>query len=250
LKGILSLHHQKGILDVPDTALIVGIDETGCEDYLDKNNPVFGLGGCAVLARDYFQFLDDPWKDLKDRHFGGQQNKLQATDDNTPTLEQLNALEHFFTKLPFFRFACMSAKTMKNETVESNIQLLVHSIMSQVCEFATKVQPTEMVFIIEESARIEKELLKYFRTYRVGNGDIDMIPTVLIASKEVKASCVEVADFVVHPAGAQVRNRLRGFNKNSNIIRKDFATVFHKVDSRLCSYREILSAKPSIMNTK
>jgi hypothetical protein len=118
--------------------------------------------------------------------------------------------------------------------------------MNQVCEFASIVQPSEIVFIVENSARIGKDLLKHFSAYRYSNGDKDFAPKVLTAAKNVRATCVEVADFVVHPAGAQVRNRLTGFPNPMQIIRKDFEIVFHKVDRKLSSYKEILSAKSKI----
>ncbi len=115
--------------------------------------------------------------------------------------------------------------------------------MNQICEFASRVQPTEIVYIIEESSRIEKDLIKHFGTYLYSNSDIKFQASVLTAAKDKCVSCVEVADFVVHPAGAQVRNRLMGYKNSMNIVRKDFATVFHEIDSRFCSYTEILSAK-------
>jgi hypothetical protein len=165
---------------------------------------VFGLGGCAVLAKDYFRFLDDPWRYMKEIYFDGAEQKMHASELKKPTIEQLNALKYFFSKFPFFRFAVMAAETLKNQTIE----------------------------------------LKHFSAYRIGNGEIEIQPKVLLASKKVRATCVEVADFVIHPAGAQVRNRLLGFKHMNNIIRKDFDAVFHNIDSKLVSYTELLSAKP------
>ena len=243
-KGILSLVHENGIIDVPDDALVVGIDETGCEDYKDDNFPVFGIGGCAIVARDYFRFLENPWHEIKDNYFGGKQVALHASDLKNPSKEQLSALKDFFTKLPFFRFACMSANSFENQTEETNVHLLSKSVMDQVCEFVTLVQPSQIIFIIENSERIGKSLLMHFSAYRYSNGDIDFSPQVLMADKKTKATCVEVADFVVHPAGAQVRNRLKGFPNSNNIVRKDFEIVFYEIDNKFSSYRELLSAKP------
>lgn len=242
---VLSLKHEKGSLDVPDDAIVVGLDETGCEDYKDKNHPVFGLGGCAVVAKDYFQLIDDPWRRMKELFFGGAETQLHAADIKKPTIEQLEALERFFSKIPFFRFATMSAQTFDNQTEETNIHLLSLSIMNQVGKFATMVQPSGIIFIIEASERIERSLLKHLSAYRYGNGDIDFQPQILIASKQSKASCVEIADFVIHPAGAQVRNRLTGNINFENPIRKDFSAVFHKIDNRLSEYQELLSAAQS-----
>jgi hypothetical protein len=239
----LSITHENGTLEIPDSTLIVGIDETGEEWFSDKKYPVFGLGGCAVMAKDYFRYLDDPWLYLKETYFGGQSTQLHASELHHPTKEQLKVLEHFFTNLPFFRFVTMAAKTLKNETIETNVHLISHSVLQQVAEFAKWVQPTEIVFIIESSRRIGRDLLKHFSAYRFGNGEIEIAPRAFLASKKVRASCVEVADFVIHPAGAQVRNRLRGFKNTNNLVRKDFEIVFNKVDRKLVSYKELLSAK-------
>ena len=248
MPGILSLVHEKGTLDVPDSALIVGVDDTGNDLFADERHPVFGLGGCAVLARDYFRYLDDPWCYMKDSYFGGRNQKLHASDLKNPTAEQLHALDHFFTRFPFFRFAVMAAETLKNETLETNIHLVSFCVLERVAEFAKWSQPTEIIFIIERSQRIERDLLKHFSAYRFGNCEIEIRPRVLLASKEVCGSPVEVADFVIQSAGAQVRNRLRGFAGIENIARKDFAAVFNKVDSKLVSYVELLSAKEKQAN--
>lgn len=244
MPGVLSIVDEKGILDVPDSSLSVGVDDTGNENFSDKKHPVFGLGGCAVMAKDYFRFLDDPWHYMKETYFGGAEQKLHASELKKPTIEQLNALKYFFSKFPFFRFAVMAAKTLENQTIETNLHLVCHSVLQRVAEFAKWVQPTEIVIIAENSDRIQKYLLKHFSAYRIGNGEIEIQPRVLLASKEVRVTCVEVADFVIHPAGAQVRNRLRGFKDINSIIRKDFDAVFHNIDSKLVSYTELLSAKP------
>lgn len=240
--------HELGILDVPDSALIVGIDDTGDESFANKDHPLFGLGGCAVLAKDYFSYLDDPWHELKEKFFGDSHIKLHASELNNPNPAQLQALEMFFKNLPFFRFATIASKTVENESIETIVHLVSIIVMQQVASFAKWVQPTEIVFIIENSQRIDKNLRKHFSAYRFGNNEIEIQPKVLLAKKDLRASCVEVADFVIHPAGAQVRNRLRGFKNLNNFVRKDFAAVFHKVDSKLADYRELLSVRPSMEN--
>lgn len=244
-KGILSFVYESGILDLPDTALVVGIDDTGNESFANNEHPLFGLGGCAVMAGDYFRYLDDPWHELKEQFFGDRQLQLHASDLKNPTPAQLQALQMFFKNLPFFRFATIASKTVENETIETIVHLVSVIVMQQVANFAKWVQPTEIVFIIENSQRIGKDLLKHFSAYRFGNGEIEIQPKVLLAKKDARVSCVEVADFVIHPAGAQVRNRLRGFRNINSIIRKDFEAVFHKVDSKLVDYRELLAARPA-----
>lgn len=242
--GALSFQHEKGIYSPPDDALVIGIDETGCEDYLDNNFPVFGIGGCAIRAGDYFRFVDDPWSAMKDSHFNGKNMPLHAADLKKPSKGQLQALEEFFTELPFFRFATMSAITFQNGSGADNLHLLVQSVIHQVCEFASITQPPEVVFVLEDSQRIGKAMRQYFSAYQMGT-DEGVIPSkIMYTTKNMCMSLLEVADFVLHPAGAQVRNRIKGTLSKTRPIRKDFEIVFHKADRRLCNYQEMLSAQP------
>lgn len=241
--GILSFEHENGKIKPPDTALIVGIDETGCEDYRDNNYPVFGLGGCAVRAGDYFRYADDPWSEMKDKYFGGRATSLHAADIKNPTKNQLLALESFFTEQPIFRFATMSAVSFDNNSGTDNLHLLVQSVIQQVCEFVSLVRPSEVIFVIEDSQRIGKSMRSYFSAYNIGTEDGVIPSKIMYATKDVCMSLLEIADFVIQPAGAQVRNRIKGTFPKSSSIRKDFKIVFRNVDPRLCSYQEMLSAQ-------
>jgi hypothetical protein len=46
---------------------------------------------------------------------------------------------------------------------------------------------------------------------------------------------LEVADFIIHTAGAQTRSRIFDSDK----VRKDFEIIFRNVDKRLVSFMEI-----------
>jgi hypothetical protein len=239
----ISFVTTQGLLEISDRTLIVGLDETGCEDFKDPRNPVFGLGGCAILVKDYYNYLDYPWKEIKHDYFDGADVPLHAADLSNPNGEQLLALEDFFTTLPFFRFACMASINFndKNSTNESVIYLVALSIINQICSYATLMQPESIIYVIDQNHRMGKELRLYLETYSYGNGVTEFKAQVLTASKDVSATCVEVADFIVHPAGARVRNRMLGkFN-----FRKDFELVFDRVDRKLSDYKEILSANSS-----
>jgi hypothetical protein len=75
---------------------LVCIDETGHEEFADPTYPVFGLGGCAVLAEHYAERLAFPWRDLKAKHFGGGDAPLHAAELLKPNMPQLEALADFF----------------------------------------------------------------------------------------------------------------------------------------------------------
>lgn len=241
---MISFVFDNGEYNLPSTALLVGIDETGCEDYKDDNFPVFGLGGCAVFASDYYRFLGDPWSDMKERFFGGKNNPLHAAELRKPSKEQLSALESFFTESPIFRLATMSARRFENLSRTDNLHLLVQSVLHQVCEIATLLKPTEIVFVTEDSQRIGKAMRNYFRAYQLASVDGVIPCKVMYATKDICLPLLEVADFVIHPAGAQVRNRIKSNPSKRVATRKDFEIVFLKVDKRFCKYQEMLLAQP------
>ena len=62
----IDLHTRSGVIvPVPPSSLVVWIDETGEELFSDPSYPLFGLGGCAVLSRDYGRLVAEPWRQVK-----------------------------------------------------------------------------------------------------------------------------------------------------------------------------------------
>ncbi|MDA8403873.1 MAG: DUF3800 domain-containing protein [Desulfobacteraceae bacterium] len=234
-----SIIHDSGKIDYPLSTLLVGIDETGHETFADANHPVFGLGGCAVLLRDYEHLIERPWQYMKQQFFSGPDQPLHAAELNKPTKKQMEALGYFFTHFSFFRFAVMVADTLENNTQFPLIQLVCNGIWGRIADIAKYVQPTQIVVVIEQSERIKKDVYGYLAGYKIGNDEIMIEPRLFFATKYKKQAFMEVADFVMHAAGAQVRNRIL---KKGIAIRKDFEVVFHKVDPRLTSYTELLKA--------
>lgn len=235
--------HDAGTVEYPGSTLLVGVDETGHELFADKRHPVFGLGGCAMLVRHYEEHLDHPWRQMKEHFFGGATTQLHAADLRSPSAEQVQALGHFFTSHPFFRFAAMAASSYANTTQAPLTQLLGHTVWEHVAEVAKWTQPTEVVVVIEDSERLRRELYGYIAGYEIGNETIRIKPRVFLAKKSAKQSFMEVADFVIQAAGAQVRNRVLSKLNLLNPIRQDFAAVFHKVDRKLAHYVELLEAR-------
>lgn len=242
--GAFTIVHDAGTVEYSDSTLLVGVDETGHELFADKQHPVFGLGGCAVLLRNFEQHLDGPWRQMKAQFFGGATANLHAADLRAPSVDQLQALQRFFSSFPFFRFAAMSATSVINTTEAPLIQILGHTVWSRIAEIAKWAQPTDIVVVIEDSERLRKELYGYIAGYEIANDEIRIKPRVFLATKEAKQSFLEVADFVIQAAGAQVRNRILGRLNPARIIRQDFEAVFHSVDHRLTSYVELLEAHP------
>ena len=98
------------LLSLEPSCLMVFIDETGSESLSDKIHPVFGLGGCAVLASDYEKLISIPWDNLKNEYFEGADKTLHASELNSPTPQQLEALNDFFKNNGFVRVAGIACK--------------------------------------------------------------------------------------------------------------------------------------------
>lgn len=235
-----TIEHDSGHIVYPGSTLLVAIDETGHEGFAAPLHPVFGLGGCAVLLKHSDELINRPWLYMKERFFDGANVPLHAAKLHNPTKDQVEALEHFFTKFPFYRLAVMAASTFANTTEAPLIQLVCRALWERIVEIAKWSQPTDVVVVIEQSERIKREVWGYLAGYDIGHECIRITPRLFLAQKTAMQPFMEVADFVMHPAGTQVRNRLKGrFG-----IRQDFAAVFHRVDRRLSHYVEILGANP------
>src|SRR5215472_12642545 len=56
---------------VQPNCLMFFCDDTGHEDFRDRNFPVFGIGGCGIMAGAIEPVLKQPWRAMKAEHFGG-----------------------------------------------------------------------------------------------------------------------------------------------------------------------------------
>ena len=221
------------------SCLMVFIDETGSDSLSDKRYPVFGLGGCAVLASDYEKLIGIPWDNLKNDYFKGADKPLHASELNSPTPQQLEALNDFFKNNNFFRIAGIACK---NSTIDGDIG--IYEIVT-ICLFKliTRIRTgkiTSIALIIEESSRDYKFVRRYFKQHKIMTSDGEMPTRYFLGGKSLNLSGLEVADFIVHTAGAQVRNR---FINKSNKDRKDFEVIFKDVDKKLTGFGAISLAK-------
>jgi hypothetical protein len=101
------------MLTVHPHCLMFFVDETGHEEFAGPNYPVFGLGGCAILAAAIENNLRTPWREMKARWFGGPEIPLHATDLRRPTEEQAKAIGDFFRKQEIGRFPVTMTKNTK-----------------------------------------------------------------------------------------------------------------------------------------
>lgn len=229
-------------LVIRELDLLFFIDETGHENFADTNHPVFGYGGCAVLGRDYHSQVVEPWRRMKAQYFGGA-SKPFHTKDITISRRRFSALSTFFLR-PFPRFAAMTKRSTINSTRLGNYELTASSLMMRAQKIASWQPAERMVFIFESSQRLDPIADKAFPMVEfiedVG-GEKKSVPVEWFRmSKAAGESGLEIADFIIHTAGARVRQRER--QATASRVSESFDMVFRSVNETLVSFFEVDSA--------
>jgi hypothetical protein len=218
--GLLRSRYGEQLIVHPH-CLMFFVDETGHETFADPQYPVFGLGGCALLAAAIDPVLRTPWRRMKELHFGGPDVPLHASDLRSPTQQQIEALDIFFRNQNFGRFAATFTASAVPAGSEA-MQIMPGLIRRRWQELTPRFVPlpVEVAFIHEASERGDALLEKYF-------GE----SVVVIDGKQVPAhhgimskgdEALEVADFIVHTAGRQALHGIRP----AMPVRRDFEAIF------------------------
>jgi hypothetical protein len=224
-----------------DSDLLFFVDDTGHERFADPKHPVFGYGGCAVMARDYEQQLVNPWRRLKASEFGGPDVPLHAADLRRPSRGRFEALAAFFGG-PFSRFAAVTRVSTQNTTPLSSYKLTATTLAGRAREIAARYATNRLVFIFESSDRLDHLASGFFPKIEFSiesDGMREALPVRWCKMKKSDGEVgLEVADFVVHTAGVHVRaHECRGSGKPWQ--RDFFDAVFRRIDRGLVSYFEV-----------
>jgi hypothetical protein len=221
-------------------SLLVFIDETGHEEFADPKYPLFGYGDCACLASSYEEAIRIPWRGLKQRHFGGSDVGLHASELRNPSKEQIDALARFFLSQPFYRFYAIAKRTTTIDGVLDPYRLVAGALLKRVTTIASRCVLDSLAMIFEQTDRLDFLAARFFSSYDFSYEDGGSIPVEWRRmSKSLHEPGLEVADFVLHVAGSQTRDRLNG----GAFWRKDFDSVFHNIDQNLVSGIEIDEAR-------
>jgi hypothetical protein len=221
----------------PSTAMVF-LDETGEECLRDPNYPIFGIGGCVVLASLYGSNVLRPWQSLKDAEFYGRTTPLHAADLRKPTDSQLNALNSFFASSLFGRIAVIVSDKSAFDKPYNLIEITMASLYQRIKAVLSYMPFEDIIMILEDSPKAEL-ILTYSESHKlIKNGkSIDCVKCIM--PKTTQEPGLEVADFIVHCAGTAVRDRLKG-KRSPEKERSDFFHVFRSVDPRLSNFLEVL----------
>lgn len=222
------------------TALVCWLDETGHEMLAAARHPVFGFGGCATLGADYAREIHHPWRQMKQDHFGGADVQIHASDPDLPQRrDRLDALAVFFTTQTFHRLAVVITDKAELRPDEPPHGIVAHQLMRMVLNLAFpsgRQLADSIVLVFEHSQRgnalVNRHIFAAFDQacldFLQGSGIVlRRWPPPFRSGFLPKAAGVpglEVADFVIQPAGNQAQRSAANWKAKP---RRDFQTVFH-----------------------
>ena len=204
------------------TDLVAFIDETGHHTMSDPTYPVFGLGGCAVPLRAYANTLGDPWAELRQTYFSTVIGALHAAE-LSPTDKSIDGLAEFFRTQSFYRVAALLTPSSLAGGSEEPFDLCATTLMSFLHQIGAATACRRIVLTFESAGSTDRIASRYFNQQaRFSDSAFDFLPvTVFRAQKQDCLAGLEIADFIMHAAGTQVR---RGLSQQPQ--RRDFQAVF------------------------
>jgi uncharacterized protein DUF3800 len=217
--------------------LTVWLDETGHEDFAQPDFPIFGLGGCALLASDYDSALASPWRAIKKEVFGNPTAPLHATDLRSLTREQMERLGRFFNEARFARLAAVTRKDANKPNSVTVMEVLAAMLRRWLEDLSNEVFTgvSNVALIFEESQRLNKQILSNFGHWKVKKQGAERIIDIFREEKANTEPGLEIADFIVHTAGSQAR-----LDKWPS-QRRDFNAIFlpSRLDHRWVKFKQI-----------
>jgi hypothetical protein len=203
--------------------LLAFVDETGHHSLSDPAHHVFGVGGCAIPFSQYSTLVEKPWRSLRASHFADVDGPLHAAELQ-PTGAAVEALAKLFRDTPFYRVAALITEDLPGEghpydRCGSTVLAFLHQV-------AVRCGCARIVLTFESVGNQDPIPSRYLNQQaRFSDSQSAFVPVhVFRARKRDRLPGLEIADFVMHAAGCQVRNGLA-----TKPQRKDFRAVFSGV---------------------
>ncbi|CAG0964536.1 hypothetical protein FLAV_00887 [Flavobacteriales bacterium] len=232
----LILDTNKGQIELGENTLVFALDDTGHEEFKDRDYQIYGIGGCAFLVKDYQRLIEIPFNYTCSKYFPDLKRPFHTTDViRTITKEQIEALNHLFQKFMFFRIANIITSKTDNRADIENIRLTTGTIVNSIKTISEQAEFDRIFVICEDSERTGVKVMNGLFGYKISNGVKTFDIELGLMPKKSCSPALEIADLIIHTAGRQTRHRLSGKTK----FLPDFESVFKSIDNRLISFMEL-----------
>lgn len=174
---------------------------------------------------------------MKTIHFGGGEVALHAAELPTSSPTQLDALGDFFRQQPFYRVASVIKDLSVRPSLMPPYLGVLMALIRRIVDVVGRSSPApeEVLLIFEESERGSGVIADFFGDAAASVCGVQIPVQVCFMPKSTGDTGLEVADFVMHAAGCQVRSKRQGRAD----WRLDFRAVFQEPDRSMVSYMEI-----------
>ena len=230
-------------IEIGDRCLAVFVDDTGHEDL--KGQPVYALGGCAVLGRDLERIINKPWREVRERVTGSPTTQLHASSLVLQPAH-IDAIANFFQVNRFLRFAAVFTKETRLVDEFSRMRTMKAALQNRINTIVGTTLCKQVVVIFEASQRTDKLIQDAFQDLEITRGSKSIPSKCCFMPKSAAEPALEIADFVMHAVGGQARQN----RKQRGIFRADFCAVFHSVEPQFTSYTEIERSDPPPMRVR
>jgi hypothetical protein len=222
-------------LVLSDGCLALFVDDTGHEA-LVAGQPVYGLGGCAALARNLDRVIRSPWREIRRRVTGSPDTQLHASAfAGFATRENIAAVAEFFRVQPFARFGAIISTDTALADELGPIPTIAKVLQARIADIARWTPFESLAVIFESSQRADGLVEEAFQGFALEEGGKPIPVECYFMRKEHAEPALEVADFIMHAVGRQARQNLK---KRGDFV-PDFCAVFHSVDRKLTSFMEV-----------
>lgn len=227
-------------LSLTSDTLVFFIDETGDESLSDPNRPVFGFGGCGIMATYVDKHIREPWRLVRKAVTGSEDTPLHASDiTHTATQNQINTIGAFFKSERFARIgvSCSELTVIPDQT--QHVEIVLNALKNRILQILGNSAGKRVVVIFESTTRLKSAIERWFGDLAIEENGSPIRVDVYFMPKNCSEPALEVADFLANVIGGHARQQwLR-----RNTFTLDFQACFHGQDPRLTSFIHILDAK-------
>jgi hypothetical protein len=219
--------------------LVVFVDDTGHEA-LVEGHPVYGLGGCAAMARDLDRAIRDPWREIRREVSGSPDTPLHASSfGRSASPDQIRAVAKFFRTHPFARLGAIISVETTLVPEMGPVPTIASVLKRRIWDVARWTPFKELKVVFESSERANRLVERGFGDFGLEEDGRKIPVECYFMPKSAGEPALEVADFIMHAVGRQARRHLEGRDG----FALDFKAVFHDQQRKLVSFINVEAVK-------